>query len=590
MSSAVNLPDRSITPSELDHHIKIGTTTSSSSAMSTGFTSLPDEVKRRILEFLLDRKEVQQVVADNKKALFKFDFHTAILRVNKEINDLGRDIFLRNSFVLVSASSSHMYHAILNRKLPAWTKKLKQFHGYSLRVHIANKPGSGVLPVNSSLKENMFFMICGHHLTHFLHVLRCLQLGHGMNYGLLIKVEKTAFGDAGPSLKVQQSMLDPFRKLVINVEQCKITGSVDEKLAESLQAVTTAPIHWTRAQAWACYDTAAYLKSLGDQAYLAWNLGAAEDLYDTVESFRDCAMARYDNFTTLTDVNFFRNWNANGAGLCLSWAQVLLHIAMEAADDQNKRVRARRNALIGLYVIRSTTAKLADSVPLLSHIDFLISIIQVSTGTMDDEAVVSIRKAVAVSPNLSVHHEVEELLCGWVDQEDEEKIVERRETLLHQLADLSPNWPFTPGYNEGCSCRYKSPYVAEELYLLRGLGYPRDTMEARISKDFYDTLCDPDGRELVFAKEEVDKQIVEIKKAMEDHKAKHGKVMQVVVDCVEDPEFSEFRHGHDVPDVDWDQDSEDDDDEDSEVHVDSDEDEYEDEELDDEDEDDEDSD
>lgn len=130
-SSAVTLPERNVTPSP-PLHTALNSEQSLASLeqdspvtnMSTTFSTLPDLVKSRILEFLLDRRELQQLVTDDKSSIFKYEFNTAILRVNKDIYDLGKRIFLRNNFVLLSVSLWHLFNYFVRYKLPMWTEKL----------------------------------------------------------------------------------------------------------------------------------------------------------------------------------------------------------------------------------------------------------------------------------------------------------------------------------------------------------------------------------------------------------------------------------------------------------------------------------
>ena len=510
------------------------------------FMSLPDLVKRRIFEYLLDEEEVVECAMDNDDALVKHTFHTAIMRTNKDTYDLAKDVFHGNHFILVSISPSGLLDWFVKRKLSFWKDNSKHFNGFHLRAHINCHTHETAQP-----KKNAFLMVTLRFLPHLTQILREQELAENESFKLTLEVKRANSG-AMLSTKTQGLLLEPFRRLYL--DKCTVYGEVDQDLADSVTSATTSTIKWIRATAWSCYDTAVFLKNLADVAYLCDNYPVAIECYESASEFVRLVCS-YQNYIDIPDVNYHRNFNMLNFAIGLSWAQVLVHTLVSEPEKDKSLVpialRIKRLRILrGIEHLQHTTTGLFDNQePSKIQFDLMVGIAQIALGDRDEEGVDSMTLAAEEMEEAKPTNDTsifdlfscaQEMGEAWLDKDKEEKTDDAREEFLRALDELVPHWPYASEYVEGCACKYKSEYQAQEVYILKALGYKRDPHEARIDANYFETLEDPvDGAVTPFDREEADVQIQQRKKVIEEAARRRGGRMRYTMECIVDPDMAE---------------------------------------------------
>jgi len=512
------------------------------------FMSLPDLVKRRILEYLLDEEEVVETATDNNDVLVKHNFHTAIMRTNKDTYDLAKEVFHGNHFVVVSVTPSDVLDWFVKRKLSFWKNNLKYFRGYHLRAHIICHTHQNAQPkLKGQPRQHAFLIVTLRSLDHLTHILRAHELAEHEAFKLNLELKR---GNPGAMLstKIQARLLEPFRRL--HPDKCNVYGEVDLDLADAVMSATTATIKWIRASAWSCYDTALYLKHLGDAAYLSDKYSTAIDCYEAVSEFIEIVNS-YDNYNDVPDVNYHRNLNILGYAVGLSWAQVLVHTLVSDFDVDRLlpeiALRAKRLRILGgIQELQYSTPGLFDK-PGPSKIQFqlMVAIAEFSLGNMDEEGLASITQGDEALAKAAPAHDASlaaRFSCAkamgetWRDTDNDKKTNDQRNNFLRRLDKLVPHWPYESEYIEGCACKYKSELLAQEVYIIKALGYKRDPREARIDLDYFNTFEDPvEGAVTDFDREEANMQIQERKKDMEVALRRRGSRMRYTMECILDP-------------------------------------------------------
>jgi hypothetical protein len=133
---------------------------------SATFESIPDDIIRRILDFLLSTSEVRVARPPPMQGLMKYDIHTSIMRVSKHLYGLAKPIMQSNSFVLVSTTNPSLLQHLTCHDISLWTRNISHYQGYRLRLHITFLP--------SSEKVTHFFLICSREVERFVVVLRMM--------------------------------------------------------------------------------------------------------------------------------------------------------------------------------------------------------------------------------------------------------------------------------------------------------------------------------------------------------------------------------------------------------------------------------
>lgn len=118
----------------MDNEPDRGASVAQSDEEKLSLISLPLEIKRYILKYLLQAERVyMSTFPDITRKSYCFE--TAISRTSKSFKELGTDIFNHNNFILVS-TNDNMYGEMLSYDVCPWKNGISYFPKYHLRLHI----------------------------------------------------------------------------------------------------------------------------------------------------------------------------------------------------------------------------------------------------------------------------------------------------------------------------------------------------------------------------------------------------------------------------------------------------------------------
>jgi len=185
------------------------------------FSTLPVVVLERILDYLLNAADVRDTSDDDSRHQWlnpDYTFFTAILRVSRDMRDIGSRIFERNHFVLFSTKDPSFLRnltgpavsegCLLRHRIYYRFAAIAPFKRYHMRVHISLR-NDGL----TTKLESVFFILPMDNLATFISSLRIPVLGTASSYKLLIELKNHSSGHSLIT-KVQESVLKPFAKLL----------------------------------------------------------------------------------------------------------------------------------------------------------------------------------------------------------------------------------------------------------------------------------------------------------------------------------------------------------------------------------------
>jgi len=177
--------------------------------------------------------------------LTRYDFSTAILRVDRKLHEIGTTIFHANDFILMSTNDHELLHHAANNLLPFWQLKLAKFRGYHLRLNILHR----LTPRG----EYMFVLILADDLDLLVTSIRrkllviddrCEQYRWQYNWNFEVRLR----GDGMRlPLPTQRALLEPFKKIRYREQRCVVRGEVDPTISGDLRLAMTPSVFWTRA-------------------------------------------------------------------------------------------------------------------------------------------------------------------------------------------------------------------------------------------------------------------------------------------------------------------------------------------------------
>lgn len=233
--------------------------------------SLPVEIKRHIMKFLLQGEQVYASTFPDT-CYKSYRFQTAILRTCKSLHEIGMDIFSQNNFILVSTNDMEMYDEMLEHDVCVWKRKILSFKRYHLRLHII---ASGIGSKN--IKRS--FLLCSSDLSKFVAVCRMETFVSDPKFDLKLEMKGLQGTSTPLSLKQQHQILAPFSKLHARGQHCVVEGLVEADLAINLRNSITSPIYWARAELRSHFELIRYKQQLADRAYAKRDFTQACKLY-----------------------------------------------------------------------------------------------------------------------------------------------------------------------------------------------------------------------------------------------------------------------------------------------------------------------
>ncbi|KAL8926001.1 MAG: hypothetical protein Q9208_003142 [Pyrenodesmia sp. 3 TL-2023] len=230
---------------------------------------LPVEIQRNIYANLLTAEEVRQ--PPDRCMIHSYAFQTAILRANKRIHDIAYPmLYGENHFAVVSGNWSGVLESLKHHAVAIITSTpniVARFTKHVLRLHISypyTDCHHGAAKPND-VRES--FIILHRELPHFVRLLQVLDMrltGGTSAYKLKFRIEGKGAGAAG--LRVQKSVLEPFRQLTSGYQTVKILGDIDAAYAQGLLHDMMFPIQWTRAVEWRLYSHAVSVFNAAEDA------------------------------------------------------------------------------------------------------------------------------------------------------------------------------------------------------------------------------------------------------------------------------------------------------------------------------------
>jgi hypothetical protein len=252
------------------------------------FTSLPEDVLRRIIDFLLSSAEVKKTwlspsVKDKFYCTTVYDFQLAIMRTNTALHAIASEVFLNNHFVLITSNNGTLRHEMNENRVQFWDVQLETFKNYRLHLQSSGK-GYAIAAqrrINNITNRRTSFLICSDGLEDFVNMLRTYESLVNMNeYCMSFRLNTKGMRQESMPLKLQQRLLEPFMRLRTSRQTCSIAPSVDEDLAKRLQASVTPQVFWFRAQGRELYNVILHERLVADAAFDAGQIEVAARLYD----------------------------------------------------------------------------------------------------------------------------------------------------------------------------------------------------------------------------------------------------------------------------------------------------------------------
>jgi hypothetical protein len=225
---------------------------------------LNDDIHRRILEVLLDSREVRVKGPNRARHNTVYNFSVSILRTCRSMYGLGVEVLRSNKFMLISTTSPLLPTMLAGHDVCIWTKKLQKFKSYCLRVHIVSRP--------TATKENHFFLLCATEVGKLVTALRMLSYEGVADPALSanklkLKFQLIKFDDQAGylTIKMQHNLISPFARMYGALSQCTFSGPCDLAFVKTLETQVLATTQWSRAQAREMFQLMVQAKNAGDK-------------------------------------------------------------------------------------------------------------------------------------------------------------------------------------------------------------------------------------------------------------------------------------------------------------------------------------
>jgi len=453
---------------------------------------LPELILCRIFEFLLSAKEVRGRATSDTDYVIKYLFQTNIMRVNKSIHFLAQGVFRLNHFVLVSTNNADIMTALGGYHLQTWRDRLTKFKQYHARLNVRARYLHPSIP-----RKYHFFLICLEQIPEFTRILHFFELGNGLPWAFKFDIRDAADGSGSSmSLMRQRELLLPFTKIQGINQKCSVSGAVHMPLVKRIEVEMSPRLVWLRARAWAVYDAARHLKSLGDIAFQDGHFGFAFGCWTGIVSFFQAVQTLervQANVMLVVDQNF----HASIARLYLTTRFNLqlacLHLGRSGNKDWGTEGTEwwyeKSLADSGEPMLARSLAHLVDTDYAASQ--HFLGVAAFALG-MSSETYQYFTRAIRLAPNNSVLQQSLEIVTQWKtiskrDAKREAKILKQRKQKLARLFELLPNRPLESPIN----LKYPVGHaMAFETYVLEELEYHGNKLNWLVELAGYD-LTDP---------------------------------------------------------------------------------------------------
>jgi len=259
----------------------------------TTFINLPEDILRRICEYLLSAREVNRGYVEygllRTRPEILYDFQTAIMRTNRALYKIARSVFAANHVIHVASSDYNIFTSIFGSEFSGpilqppklWTNNIEHATDIRMEVYFDTKdyrqphyrPGdhaAGLL-----ILENLADLVARMAMS---------DIAFHSQIGLSIYVKENRTGQSQP-LKLQRALLEPFKSLHGIGQTCTIRGLVEPLLATQMEKCLTPEVHWYRTTKWLVYQSASSQAKLGYDAYSDGEFGHAFAFYRTAAVF-----------------------------------------------------------------------------------------------------------------------------------------------------------------------------------------------------------------------------------------------------------------------------------------------------------------
>ncbi|KAL8936684.1 MAG: hypothetical protein Q9211_004060 [Gyalolechia sp. 1 TL-2023] len=227
-----------------------------------------------------------------------YEFHTAILSVNKRIHQIAHAIlYQENRFIVVSSDWDLIIPSMVMHQVSLVV--FKRNHVASFEQHVTRLHLAFASKYFKDRKEQFpdckTFIMLHNDLPDLVRMLHILDLCYGgikCPFGLTLRVDPSIPGTS--DLSFQKELLEPFRRLTSPGLNVKILGCVDTGYAQGLVADMTYPIRWARVVVWQLYSImVSIIKAAEEASRLGYDYTTAFAIYE--ECKRVWSRARTNN-------------------------------------------------------------------------------------------------------------------------------------------------------------------------------------------------------------------------------------------------------------------------------------------------------
>lgn len=436
----------------------------------TTLMDLPVEILARICEILLSVREVNRGYIDrgtlhphdyDRPEIF-YDFHLAVLRVNKALYEIARRVFAGNHVIHVSSSDRVLFELMFGpgqvfQAPKLWTERIEEATDIRMDIYF-DTPDFRQPRYRRGMPAGLIFL---ENLEDLVADMATHEILVQSRLGLSIHVKENLPDQMHP-LKLQRALLDPLKALHVVGQTCTIGGAVEPSLARQIQHHLTAAIRWGRATRWMAYQFVAKQAKFGDEAYLKGQYTLAFSFYNAALEFSSEVEERSVEFNEDVDAQPPHNYrnlcetislNAMASGL----------LAYETLDE------ATRGDFMTWLEDQSYRTGLGGYPRLYQAMACL--------GTeMVDYVMDPLRLAVQQQPELA---KALQTLEPW----GRSLFPIRVGTALTYLRKLVEFVPTVPATADLITVPLKSTSIDYERYILRTLGYQGDLYEDRIVQE-----------------------------------------------------------------------------------------------------------
>lgn len=211
---------------------------------------LSEDILTRILEFLLSAPEVKTF-----KGKPFYDLQVAVLRTNKVLHVLGREVLAANHLIMLSCPYPAIFHQL--NSVSAFGPFLWEPNvdcAIDVRMKISLEPFVPDTPAWKGIPDHkasadLKGLICIHSLPDLILTLLEMDLKWHPHLQFVFEVYPDGNGQA-LTLKRQRALLEPFQSLHCTAQTCSIRGCVDSVLAKETARRMMPEVHWFRATRW----------------------------------------------------------------------------------------------------------------------------------------------------------------------------------------------------------------------------------------------------------------------------------------------------------------------------------------------------